>query len=68
MGRRLEVSVRGGPTVQNRIWCGCADVKGGMKAKVAHKTGPRRVFEARHADGMPLQISFQVRGRSHGVG
>eukprot|EP00198_Chlamydomonas_reinhardtii_P011170 XP_001700507.1 predicted protein [Chlamydomonas reinhardtii] len=36
-------------------------VKGGMKGgKNAHKTGPRRVFEARHADGLPLQISFQA--------
>ncbi|KAG2422329.1 hypothetical protein HXX76_016114 [Chlamydomonas incerta] len=36
-------------------------VKGGIKGgKNAHKTGPRRVFEARHADGLPLQISFQA--------
>ncbi|KXZ48338.1 hypothetical protein GPECTOR_28g744 [Gonium pectorale] len=35
-------------------------VKGGMKGKIAHRTGPRRIFEARHADGMPLQIALQV--------
>ncbi|PNH07141.1 Tiny macrocysts protein B, partial [Tetrabaena socialis] len=39
---------------------GNKNVKGGMKGKAAHKTGPRRVFEARHADGMALQISCQV--------
>ncbi|KAG2487286.1 hypothetical protein HYH03_014127 [Edaphochlamys debaryana] len=39
---------------------GNTHAKGGMKGKVAHRTGPRRVFEARHMDGLPLQISLQV--------
>lgn len=44
------------------------DVKGGMKGKAAqHKTGPRRVFEARHADGQPLTISLQVGSGRAGV-
>ncbi|GLI68263.1 hypothetical protein VaNZ11_012618, partial [Volvox africanus] len=49
------------PLITRESLMGNHHIKGGMKGgKLAHKTGPRRIFEARHADGMPLQISFQV--------
>ncbi|GIL79405.1 hypothetical protein Vretimale_18290 [Volvox reticuliferus] len=54
-------SAQPAPLITKESLMGNHHVKGGMKGgKLAHKTGPRRIFEARHADGMPLQISFQV--------